>query len=344
MKESVAVTIAATTIKTLRSAITLCAPIACALLAGCSKSDNTPPSGVSGVTPDGRMEMQFRWIAGKQYFMRMDLSSTSEAVVPNQRTPIKQATRMAQDYTISVLKELPDGGKELQLEFTGTEMEVKMGESVVMSFDSAEDLRRNDGNPVAPMLRRTVGGRLKYVTDVDGRVALVEGVGEFVAHVMQGSPPMIQAALGNMYNEGYFKQLCDVARMAPSRGVKPGDSWLVNMQEEMGPLGTLVIKSKLKFKDWEQHGARKCARIESKGNLSSKPSSAVAASAAPMAMQIENGKMTATGWFDPELGMVVESVADQTLNLKITTLGNTMKSPTDQRVSFKLLDVVDLDK
>jgi Family of unknown function (DUF6263) len=329
--------------KTLRSLLSIYAPIACAVLVGCSKTDNTPPTGVKGVTPEGKMEMQFKWAVGKQYVMRMDLHQTSATDVPNMKQPMQQEVDMTQDYTISVLKELPDDGRELELEFTGMKMGSKMGNRVVISFDSAQDKSSDARNPVAPILRKMVGGKLKYVTDAAGRVVRLEGFQEFAKQITAGSKPDIQAMFSSMYSEGQLKMLCDVARMAPNRGVKPGDSWDMNIQEEMGNVGTIMVNAKLKFKDWEQHGARKCARIESTGEMTSKPAAATG-TASPITIEIEKGKTTGTGWFDPDLGMVVESTADQTMTMKITAQGQTMTSRAKQTINFKVLDVADAAK
>lgn len=214
----------------------------------------------------------------------------------------------------------------------------------MMNFDSTQDPSGDGRNPVAPLLRKMVGGRLKYVTDADGKVDKIEGVSELAARISQGSPPQIQAAFSSMYSEGYFKQLCDVARMAPGRGVKPGDTWRMNVQEEMGSLGTMTMNMKLKFEDWDQHGTRKCARIASTGDITSKPSETPGGPASAMTIEIEKGKVSGTGWFDPELGMVVDTVADQDMTMKITTQGKTFPTRTNQKVNVKLLDVADVAK
>lgn len=325
--------------KTSHSLLWVCASVACALLVGCSKSDTTPPTGVATVTPEGKMEMQFKWIVGKKYVVRMDVSSTSEIALPNQPQPMKQDTTMSQDYTISVLKELPDGGRELVLEFTGAGLELKTGDRTLISFDSTQDPSLDGGNPVAPMLRRTIGSRLNYTTDANGAVVSLKGFQELTNRVMSGIQPEIQASFGSMYNEGYLKQLCDAARMAPDRGVKPGDTWYRNIREDMGPLGTLAANMKMKFEGWEKHGDRKCARIKSTGEMTSTPSDPTRPAAA-MAFQIDKGDATGTGWFDPELGMVVESISDQNLTMRITTQGQTLTSQINQKINFKLLDVV----
>ena len=328
--------------KTLHFILTVFALVACALFVGCSKTDNTPPTGVAGVTPEGQMEMRFRWIVGKQYVVRMDLHQTSEVEIPNAKQPMQQETTMGQDYTISVLKELPDGGRELQLEFTGMNLSSKAGDRVVLSFDSAQDPSGDARNPAASIFRKMIGGRLKYVTDADGRVVSVEGARELSDRVLAGSDPQLKASFSSMYSEGYLKQLCDTARMAPSRGVKPGDSWMMNFNEEMGTIGTLDANVKMKFKDWEQHGDRKCARIESKGEITSTPTGGANGPAAALSIQIEEGTMTGSSWFDPELGMVVDSDSDQNLTLKITTRGQILTSRAKQKVIYKLVDVADV--
>ena len=180
---------------------------------------------------------------------------------------------------------------------------------------------------------------MQYETDSEGRVVRVKGFQPFIDRVMAGAPPALRDSFGAMYSEGYFKQLCDTARMAPNRGVKPGDRWQRSIREEMGSLGTLAVYAQMKFKEWEQHGDRKCARIESIGKLSSEPPP-TQGEAQTVAMEIEEGTANSTGWFDPALGMVVESVANQNLTMKITTQGRTVSSRMDQKINFKLRDVV----
>jgi hypothetical protein len=194
------------------------------------------------------------------------------------------------------------------------------------------------------MLRRTVGGKLTYAIDAAGRVTAIDGVREFTEHVMKDAPPQVRGAFDGMYNEGYFKQLCDMARMAPNRSVKPGDSWQSQVKEEMGSVGTIVMDVNLKFKNWELHGERKCARIESTGKITSIPPATAANSAAGMTMAIESGTMSAVGWFDPELGITVDRGADQLMNLRITTSGNSVTNAIRQKVSFKLLGTTDVPR
>ena len=60
-----------------------------------------------------------------------------------------------------------------------------------------------------------------------------------------------------------------------------------------------------------------------------------------MQIEIENGNVEAISWFDPEMGMLVESVADQTINMKITAQGQVLPSVAKQTITTKILDVAD---
>ena len=88
----------------------------------------------------------------------------------------------------------------------------------------------------------------------------------------------------------------------------------------MGPLGTMVVDSTYTFKNWEQHGKRTCARLEFQGTVKSKtdPNSKPAG----MTMSISDGSSSGVSWFDPELGMIIDTTASQDMKMDMTMPGN----------------------
>jgi len=92
---------------------------------------------------------------------------------------------------------------------------------------------------------------------------------------------------------------------------------------------------KYTFKNWEQHGDRKCAHIEAAGDISTKSVS----NASGAVVEIEKGKISGDVWFDPELGMVVDVNNDQTIKMKVTTRAQTVTPQLTQKIRVTLLDV-----
>jgi hypothetical protein len=88
------------------------------------------------------------------------------------------------------------------------------------------------------------------------------------------------------------------------------------MEIAMGPLGTMEMNYTVTFQSWEQHGKRTCARLEFQGTLKSKPDPN--AKPAGMTMTISDGNTSGVSWFDPELGMVIDTTANQDMKMNMT--------------------------
>jgi hypothetical protein len=117
--------------------------------------------------------------------------------------------------------------------------------------------------------------------------------------------------------------------------VNVGESWSVK-NDIVASIGTLTMDMKYTFKNWEQHGDRKCAHVEATGDISSKNASAAMVGAV---VEIEKGKISGDYWFDPEAGMIVDVHNNQDMTLKITTRAQTMTQQLSQKIRLSLVDV-----
>ena len=124
--------------------LSLVAVVGGVLLPGCSKpkktaasSENNPGSNTVAAA-DGPVELKIKWTVGKIFAMRMEMNMDTETKAPNQPEPVKQEVKLTQDFNLSALKKLDNGGWQLQLEFENETMDVAMGGRSVMSFDSNE--------------------------------------------------------------------------------------------------------------------------------------------------------------------------------------------------------------
>jgi hypothetical protein len=321
--------------------LSLCAMAGCMLLSGCSKSKNAAtPSGngtdssATSATADGPAEMRIKWTVGKKYIMRMEFNQDTETMLPNQPQPIKVEVNMAQDFDISALKELDNGGRQLELEFENETMNVSQGGRSVLSFNSAQSLAQDTNNPIAPILRVMIGGRIEYFTDADGKVQKIEGVDELMNRIAATGKPQQQAMFKQMFSEDSLKQYASFGDTIPNRTVNIGESWPVK-KDVVSSIGVLTVDMKYTFKNWEQHGDRKCAHIEAVGDISTKSIS----NASGAVVEIKKGKISGDVWFDPELGMIVDVNNDQTMTMKVTTQSQTMTPQLTQKVRLVLVDV-----
>jgi len=286
----------------------------------------------------GPIEMQIKWQAGKRYAMRMESTQTMETRQPNQPQPVKQVQKMTEDYNFSLVRELDNGGWQLQLEFESLAMEVTAGDRKVFSADSTQDSAQDAKNPVGARLRKMVGARLQYFVNANGRVEKMEGYQELVNRVA-GENPKEQAAFRDLFGENSLKQFASFGEdTTPRRVVKLGDSWPKRL-EVPDDTGILNVDLKCTFENWEQHADRKCMRIKITGIFSPQATP----NTASLPVKIEKGRLTGEAWFDPALGMIVEITLDEDVNVKRTTRqGQTLTFPVNHKVRRALVDVENL--
>jgi hypothetical protein len=182
-------------------------------------ADSTPTSS------DKAVLLKVQWPVGNRYVYRMDLDQHSTNKMPQLPQPMQQNVTMAMTYALSVLKETPSGGRELEMEFLANEMEVKMGQQVVMSFDSKENSPGDAQNPFTAPYRKMIGSKLRMQMDADGKVEKIIGLEEWVENVTADAAGPGRGMISQQFNEGYFRQIVDFGRKLVSKAVQVGDTW-----------------------------------------------------------------------------------------------------------------------
>jgi hypothetical protein len=326
--------------KNIISALWLCLVVICGL-PGCSK---TPGNGPASKTPtnsipaadttNNLVEIKIKWSAGKKYYLQLETIQSWENTLSKQQEPVKTTMGITHDYTVSVVKELAGGGRELELEFTAQKMFYQMGEIPVLNFDSAQSKDQDAANPVAPILRKLLGARIRCFTDANGKVTKLEGFSELRAR-MTGNQPETRATLEAMFNETNLKQMCDfVAALQPEEPVKIGDTWPVHL-EMPDPVGLMVVNLNCTLKGWEPQDNRQCVRIEYQGEVSSQP----AATSQTSPARIDDGTVSGKAWFDPNLGMLANSATEQHMTYETTGKGQTTTTKFNMTINFRLIRV-----
>jgi len=173
--------------------IPLCCSLALLLESGCKKREpNPPPPAATDATgrdavpsAPSRKEAQapgkgsspvvlkVKWPVGSRYTYRMDLAQKMTNHIPQMPQPMVQDVTTAMTYAISVLKETPDEGRELEMEFLANEMEIKMAGQVMMSFDSKEAGKKGAENPATVPFRKMIGSKFHMEVDQQGKMKKV---------------------------------------------------------------------------------------------------------------------------------------------------------------------------
>lgn len=328
--------------KNIISVLLLCLVVICEL-PGCSKktangpASNPPANSISAAdATNNPVEIKIKWSAGKKYYLQLESIQSWENTLSTQQGPIKTTMGITHDYTISVVQELAGGGRELELEFTAQKMFYQMGEIPVLNFDSAQSKDQDADNPVAPVLRKLLGARIRCLTDANGKVTKLEGFSE-LRERMTGNQPQVRAMLESMFNETNLKQMFDfAAALQPDGPVKIGDTWLVHL-EMPDPVGLMVVNLNCALKGWEPQDSRPCVRIEYQGEVSSKPSATGQISPS----KIDDGAVSGKEWFDPNLGLPVNSATEQHMTLETTVQGKATTTRFNMTINFRLIRITE---
>lgn len=352
----------------LNQALALFLPVALCLLpvaTGCRKSDDNQAAKeapVVGKPSDPAVPLKAEWRPGYRYVMQMDMNQSSQMQFGPRA--VNQDTTMAQDYSITVTN-VEDGNRGLELEIQSIAIDVVWGDQTVLRYDSLNKVTPSEG-PGVELLDKLIGGRVRLLVTPDNDVLKVEGIKELLARVDQGGGQgnraggargMMSGILQRIYNEDYFKQLIDLTGF-PNNPVQIGESWPVKKEINSGMAGTMIIDVTNTLSGWQERGKYKCARIGFEGTLASQ-SSAGAPGPFGGAIQLEDGKISGSSWFAPEIGLPIESAINQSYNVTGTRptmpgrrgtnapaagdgASEKFSFPTSQTISIKLADVVPL--
>jgi RNA polymerase sigma factor (sigma-70 family) len=285
------------------------------------------------------VEMQTQWQMGKKYSMHKEDIQTTETKNPGQAKPVKQVQKKTEDFCFFPVRELDNGGWQLQLEFESLALAVTMGDRKVFEADSTQKPAQDARNPVGARLRKMAGARLEYFTDANGKVEKMNGYQELVTRVAGGNQQE-QAAFKDLFDEISLEKYGSVGEDTTRRRVvKLGDHWAIRLKVPSNA-GKLNVDIKCAFKNWEQRADHKCMHITFTGSISAEADSDVAA----LRVKIEKGKVSGDVWFDPQLGMMVESAQDVNAQLKINQKGQILAVPLNQKTRVTLVDVEELAK
>ncbi len=285
---------------------------------GCNKSGKL--NQVSTIpAPTGPVELKLKWPVGEHVLQSLDVKMNMEITGTNLPNTINQNMTLGEEYGLNVLKAEADGGHEVEMEFLGIRMKLDQGGKSLIDYDSAKKSSRSGNDPslaaVEKMFQNVIGTKIQYFLDASNQVERMEGYDTLMNELTVGGRADAANSMKSIFNEGSLKQMIGGQHL-PSKPVQPGDSWLVQTDIAMGDLGTMAMDYTFSFERWETHGKRTCARLEFQGTMKSKTNPDAAATG--MTVSVQNGGSSGVTWFDPELGMVIETIMNQDMNMNMT--------------------------
>jgi len=238
---------------------------------------------------------------------------------------MKQETTMGQGYGLTVLQATPDGGHEVEMDFLSARMAAKQGDKTVLEYDSSKKSAADNANPVADMFGKVIGSKIQFYLDASNAVERIVGVDDLVNRLSAGAQADSLATIKGTFSEGYFKQMMSANQFMPPKAVQPGDTWPMRVEFPMATMGTMVLDYTITFQSWEMHGKRNCARLEFSGTIQTKPDPN--AKPGDMSISITDGNAFGASWFDPELGITIDTKLNQDMKVTIRLPQNPRAKP-----------------
>jgi hypothetical protein len=291
---------------------------------GCNKSGKLDQTSTF-TSPTGPVELKLKWPQGERIVQDTDMKQNMELTMPGQPGPMKQDMTMGQEYGLTVLKATPDGGHEVEMELLSARISSAMGGKTLLDYDSEKKSPAGQANPVAEIFGKIVGSKIRFFLDASNEVARLEGVDELVNRLSSGPEAGALTPLKSMFSGDYFKQTMNQNRFLPPKAVQLNDTWPVHLEVPMGTMGTMVMDYEVTFQSWELRGKRHCARLQFQGTTKSKPNPD--SNPAGMFISSLDGTSSGVSWFDPELGLTVDTIMNQDIKMVMNMPMNQGQNP-----------------
>jgi hypothetical protein len=263
---------------------------------------------ITGSPSDPPVTFLAQWSPSNRYVFHSQVTSSSEEPRLGVNKPIPQESTLGLDYVITVSNTRSNGSRSLQMEIIGVQFECSQGDTALVSYDSMNKVVGTDGNPLAERLETIIGNKIFFQLSPSNKVMNVRGINEITAKVQAGGSARGQAALRRQLTPQYLRHLIDVT-VLPAEPVKVNDSWPGQLAFNLGSLGGSVDADvTYRFRGWQQRGEHKCALVEFEGNIKPRGTNT---SRGGISSSVESGTINGRTWFDPDLGLVVESLQEQ---------------------------------
>jgi len=277
--------------------------------------------------PAGPVELKWKWPpVGERLVLDTDTKRNGEYLNPDQPEPLKEDLTLGKKFGLTVLQTTRGGGHEVELEFLSLQERAVLGGKKVVDYDSTEASSAFGPNSLADLWGKIVGTKIRYFLNAGNEVERVEGIDELEQRLASGTATNTSAFSRIPYSKDYLKEMMSgLHEFLPPKPVQPGDTWPVQKELAMSPLGTVNMDYTVTFKNWEQHWNRNCARLGFQSTVKTKPdpnSNPAGTSASSL-----EGTISGVAWFDPAQGIIIETAVNNDLKMVINMPTNRSANP-----------------
>lgn len=320
-------------------------PAAAAIVrAGSSNAVSTPilTNAAPGLATARPEQLRVQWPVGNRYVYQIVIDQTRTNQLPAAPQPGVEELKLTVSYALNVIEETSGGGREVELEFLSTELQIMVAGESGIHFNTA--VTNSADQPVPAPFRKLIGSKALVRLGSDGLVDRILGYDVWLKGVVGEASGPASQLLAQQFNKEFFGQLADFGRGLPGRPVRVFDSWPHRTEMASPEFGKIVMESTITWTGWENREQRRLAVLSASGTLRGEAD--LAQSQAP-AMSFTRGQVTGRSWLDPEARTMVESVVEEAMEIKGTmpgsastnTAAGAFTSDVQQKVTVKLLQV-----
>ncbi len=278
-------------------------PVALALVAGCSKTSEPKITGSSSAPP---VALSCSWQPGFTYHLRFEISQSTDLEVPEPNHASEHLVIYEQESLVKVTAG-SRGLLALDMEILSVAMERAKGGQRVLSFDSSHDAEWIDENGYIPVMKKLIGGHLKFQVASNGAVLRADGITPWLDAALRARaaeiaasdaasgrpstaqptvlktirtpngvittnvPASVRAGPVSSTLRSFFTQ--DLFKQMiefhflPSREVRIGDRWNTAGDTFTSTKSRPRYEATTKFEGWQMHRGTNCARLAVDGRL-----------------------------------------------------------------------------
>src|SRR6266511_2847891 len=151
------------------------------LSAGCGKRGEQKITGSRSAAP---VSLACAWQPGYAYHLRLDTEIVTETGGTDAREIDRHRVTYGQECLVRVTNSPRGGNLELEVEVTSLEMERAKNEGVALSFNSEQGGETIDDFGYVPVLKKMVGGHLRFSVSPGGKLVKFDGISEWLNNAL----------------------------------------------------------------------------------------------------------------------------------------------------------------
>lgn len=310
-------------------------------VSGCKRSKEPA---ITGRASDPPVALRPNWKLNHRYVYHVDSIISTQVPRRNTKTFIRAEVSLGQDLAFTVTNVAPDGSRVLVMELLAAQMESGTEGTISASFDTDNAGVFVEGTPMAERLQKLKGFQLVFHMTPENTVKRIDGGKELGSRMGGGNSVrgVAGSVMSRFFNAQFYREVVEM-NMLPNNPVKVGEKWTSTRSSTPGLMGTgSPLEITYTFKGWQIHDGTNCARIDFEGVF--KPNARtnqnlirqIASSVVPP--PTDEGTLIGRTWYEPDVGLPVETVIDQDIKSTSSTVRR-VKTPPSSNTNVAVADV-----